>query len=57
MVLTGMVNLGQLSLTSCINASPLGNPVGGLVFSNAYGNLQQMHEWTVSGMLLNKVAC
>ena len=27
----------------------LGNPVGGLVFSNAFNNgqLQQLHEWTV----------
>ncbi|KAF8893217.1 hypothetical protein CPB84DRAFT_1783449 [Gymnopilus junonius] len=23
-----------------------GNPIGGLVFSNAFGQLQQMHEWT-----------
>jgi hypothetical protein len=28
----------------------LGNPIGGLVFSNAFNNgqLQQLHEWTVS---------
>lgn len=25
-----------------------GNPIGGLVFSNAFGELQQIHEWTVS---------
>ena len=24
-----------------------GNPVGGLVFSNAFGTLEQIHEWTV----------
>jgi hypothetical protein len=24
-----------------------GNPVGGLVFSSAFGQLQQIHEWTV----------
>lgn len=24
-----------------------GNPIGGLVFSNAFGQLQQVHEWTV----------
>ncbi|KAF8633171.1 hypothetical protein AX17_004672 [Amanita inopinata Kibby_2008] len=24
-----------------------GNPIGGLVFSNAFGHLQQIHEWTV----------
>ncbi|CCM00636.1 uncharacterized protein FIBRA_02673 [Fibroporia radiculosa] len=23
-----------------------GNPIGGLVFSNAFGQLQQLHEWT-----------
>ncbi|KAI0760536.1 hypothetical protein C8Q74DRAFT_1208082 [Fomes fomentarius] len=23
-----------------------GNPIGGLVFSSAFGNLQQIHEWT-----------
>lgn len=23
-----------------------GNPIGGLVFSSAYGTLAQMHEWT-----------
>ncbi|KAI0628541.1 hypothetical protein C8Q77DRAFT_1067566 [Trametes polyzona] len=23
-----------------------GNPIGGLVFSSAFGNIQQMHEWT-----------
>jgi hypothetical protein len=25
----------------------LGNPIGGLVFSTAFGQLQQLHEWTV----------
>lgn len=25
-----------------------GNPIGGLVFSNAFGQLEQLHEWTVS---------
>lgn len=25
-----------------------GNPIGGLVFSSAFGELQQIHEWTVS---------
>lgn len=24
-----------------------GNPIGGLVFSSAFGELQQIHEWTV----------
>lgn len=24
-----------------------GNPIGGLVFSNAFGELEQLHEWTV----------
>jgi hypothetical protein len=24
-----------------------GNPIGGLVFSSAFGQLQQIHEWTV----------
>jgi hypothetical protein len=24
----------------------LGNPEGGLVFTNAFGNYQQTHEWT-----------
>ena len=24
----------------------LGNPIGGLVFTSAYGQLQQAHEWT-----------
>lgn len=24
-----------------------GNPVGGLVFSSAFGTLEQIHEWTV----------
>lgn len=28
--------------------NPLGNPIGGLVFSSAFGKLQQIHEWTVS---------
>lgn len=23
-----------------------GNPIGGLVFSSAFGQLQQLHEWT-----------
>lgn len=27
-------------------ATGLGNPIGGLVFSNAFGPLQQIHEWT-----------
>jgi hypothetical protein len=25
----------------------IGNPIGGLVFSSAFGALQQLHEWTV----------
>lgn len=25
-----------------------GNPIGGLVFSSAFGSLEQIHEWTVS---------
>jgi hypothetical protein len=29
-----------------------GNPVGGLVFSRAFGQLQQIHEWTASTSLL-----
>lgn len=29
-----------------LGADGLGNPIGGLVFSNAFGALQQMHEWT-----------
>lgn len=28
-------------------ATGLGNPIGGLVFSNAFGKLEQIHEWTV----------
>ena len=24
-----------------------GNPIGGLVFSSAFGQLEQIHEWTV----------
>ena len=28
-----------------------GNPVGGLVFSNVFGQLQQVHEWTVRRFL------
>ena len=34
------------ALTATIE--PLGNPIGGLVFSSAFGELAQMHEWTVS---------
>jgi hypothetical protein len=33
--------------------SSLGNPIGGLVFSTAFGALQQIHEWTVRPPLLN----
>ena len=29
------------------NTARAGNPIGGLVFSNAYGSYMQMHEWTV----------
>lgn len=25
-----------------------GNPIGGLVFSSAFGELEQIHEWTVN---------
>ena len=25
-----------------------GNPIGGLVFSSAFGTLEQIHEWTVN---------
>lgn len=25
-----------------------GNPIGGLVFSSAFGKLEQIHEWTAS---------
>lgn len=28
-------------------ATGLGNPIGGLVFSKAFGKLEQIHEWTV----------
>jgi hypothetical protein len=28
-----------------------GNPVGGLVFSSAFGTLEQLHEWTVRFIL------
>jgi len=27
-----------------------GNPIGGLVFSNAFGSIAQMHEWTVNAL-------
>lgn len=29
----------------------LGNPIGGLVFSSAFGTLMQLHEWTVRSPL------
>lgn len=33
--------------TAClIDARLTGNPIGGLVFSSAFGQLQQLHEWT-----------
>ena len=25
----------------------IGNPIGGLVFSDAFGQMEQLHEWTV----------
>lgn len=33
-----------------------GNPIGGLVFSSAFGTLEQIHEWTVIYRLLGKTA-
>lgn len=39
-------HLLKISLTySCIAPDP-GNPIGGLVFSSAFGSLTQLHEWT-----------
>lgn len=29
-----------------INCGMLGNPIGGLVFTTAFGQLEQLHEWT-----------
>lgn len=34
-----------------IGADGNGNPIGGLVFGNSFGKMQQYHEWTVCSSL------
>lgn len=36
------------NLKRTISNIATGNPVGGLVFSSAFGQLEQIQEWTVS---------
>lgn len=53
--ITGVGDLTKLNIPAGDNGGELdphgadgnGNPIGGLVFSNAFGELQQVHEWTV----------
>lgn len=44
----GMVSIFQFSSElRWLNTAVTGNPIGGLVFSSAFGQLQQIPEWTV----------
>ena len=53
--ITGTGDLTQLNIPKGDEGGELdphgadgnGNPVGGLVFSSAFGTLEQIHEWTV----------
>ncbi len=42
--------MGMVSISRLVRVRRLifriGNPIGGLVFSSAFGDLQQIHEWT-----------